>query len=293
MTWQRLFVFGLGDTATIVARRARQQGYMTAGTARSPEKVEALGALGHEAFVFDGSGLRDPARALAGVTHLLCSIPPDDAGDPALRAHEADVVRHGRGLRWIGYLSTTGVYGDHGGAWVDETTPAAPASDRARRRLAAEQQWQAVGRQTGAATHVFRLPGIYGPGRSALDQVRAGTARRIARPGQVFSRIHIEDAATTILASMTRKTGAPVYNVADDEPAPQADVVSHACALLGVAPPPLQAFPDIEASLSAMARSFHAESRRVRNALIKEELGVTLAYPTYREGLRAILAAGG
>jgi nucleoside-diphosphate-sugar epimerase len=157
----------------------------------------------------------------------------------------------------------------------------------------AERQWQALGRRLGVPTHIFRLPGIYGPGRSALDQVRAGTAHRVVRPGQVFSRIHIDDAAATILASMAQPDGSPVYNVADDEPSPQADVVAYACELLGVVPPPLVDYGDVEASLSPMARSFYGESRRVKNDLIKNQLGVTLAHPTYRDGLRAILAAGG
>ena len=290
----RLFIFGLGDTAAVLARRARAQGYAVAGAVRYPDKVRALRDAGHDVVRFaSGTPLDNPAGVLGEATHLLCSIPPDDDGDPAVIAHAADLARHGTGLRWIGYLSTTGVYGDHGGAWVDETTPTAPASDRARRRLVAERQWQALGERIGVPAHVFRLPGIYGPGRSALDQVRAGTARRIMRPGQVFSRIHIVDIATTLLASMDQQHEGTIYNVADDEPSPQADVVDFACHLLGVASPPRVDYAEIEASLSPMARSFYAESRRIRNDLIKRNLGVVLAYPTYREGLRAILAAGG
>ncbi len=289
----RLFIFGFGDTAQQLARAARPRGCTAIGTVRSADKLQALRAGGHETLRFASDApLQDPALAFAGITHLLCSIPPDAAGDPALTAHADDLARHAPGLRWIGYLSTTGVYGDHGGAWIDESTPAAPTSDRARRRLAAERQWLDLGARLTVATHIFRLPGIYGPGRSALDQVRAGTARRIARAGQVFSRIHIADIAATVLASMQQPRPGAIYNVADDEPSPQADVVAFACTLLGVPPPPLVDYAAIEASLSPMARSFYAESRRVRNTLIKRELGVTLAFPTYREGLRAILADG-
>jgi nucleoside-diphosphate-sugar epimerase len=294
MASNRLFIFGLGDTASLLARLAQNQGYATAGTVRSVAKAHALRDLGHDVVVFEaGTRLVNPVGILAGATHLLCSIPPGDDGDPALKAHAADLVHAAGRLRWLGYLSTTGVYGDRAGAWIDETTPPAPASDRARRRLVAERQWQALGHRLGVPTHIFRLPGIYGPGRSALDQVRAGTAHRVVRPGQVFSRIHIDDAAATILASMAQPDGSPVYNVADDEPSPQADVVAYACELLGVVPPPLVDYGDVEASLSAMARSFYGESRRVKNDLIKNQLGVTLAHPTYRDGLRAILAAGG
>ncbi|HEX2890054.1 SDR family oxidoreductase [Vineibacter terrae] len=287
----RLFIFGFGDTARQLARAAHPLGCTAIGTARSADKLQALRADGLEALRFGSDApLDDPTLAFAGITHLLCSIPPDAAGDPALTAHADDLARHAPGLRWIGYLSTTGVYGDHGGAWIDESTPAAPASDRARRRLAAERQWLDLGAHLAVATHIFRLPGIYGPGRSAVDQVRAGTARRIARAGQVFSRIHIADIAATVLASMQQPRPGAIYNVADDEPSPQADVVAFACTLLAVPPPPLVDYAAIEASLSPMARSFYAESRRVRNTLIKRELGVTLAFPTYREGLRAILA---
>jgi nucleoside-diphosphate-sugar epimerase len=273
---------------------ARRLGYTAIGTVRSADKLRALRDGGHDVLRFaSDTPLQDPARAFAGITHLLCSIPPGADGDPALIAHADDLTRHAPGLRWIGYLSTTGVYGDHEGAWIDETTPEAPATDRARRRLAAERQWLDLGVRAAVAAHVFRLPGIYGPGRSALDHLRAGTARRIVRAGQVFSRIHIEDIATTVLASMQRPRAGAIYNVADDEPSPQADVVAFACTLLGVPPPPLVDYGAIEPSLSPMARSFYAESRRVKNALIKRELGVTLAFPTYRDGLRAIFAAGG
>ncbi len=294
MSGNRLFVFGFGDSAMRLADNAATRGYRCAGTVRTADKAPAILARGHDAVHFERTApLSDPANVFAGATHLLSSIPPDPDGDPALAVHGPDIERHARELRWIGYFSTTGVYGDHGGAWVDEDTPPAPASERAQRRLLAEQRWQALGGRLGVPVHIFRLPGIYGPGRSALDQVRAGSARRIVKPGQVFSRIHVDDIATTVLTSMERPERAGLYNVADDEPAPQADVVAYACTLLEVEPPPLIDFAEMESSLSPMARSFYAESRRVRNARIKQELGVTLSYPTYREGLRAILAGGG
>ena len=193
-----------------------------------------------------------------------------------------------RGLEWIGYLSTTGVYGDTGGAWVDETATPAPTGARGRRRLAAENAWLAFGERHGLAVHVFRLAGIYGPGRNALATVRRGAAKRIDKPGHVFSRIHVADIAQVLAASIAKPNPGAIYNVCDDEPAPAADVVAHACALLGVAPPPLT--PLDEADLSPMARSFYADNRRVSNARIKNELGVALRFPDYRAGLASLLA---
>ena len=192
--------------------------------------------------------------------------------------------------RWLGYLSTTGVYGDHGGGWVDEETPPKPGQPRSLSRLAAERAWQAIGLEAGAAVDIFRLPGIYGPGRSAIDQVRAGTARRIDKPGQVFSRIHVEDIAGTVLMAITQAHAGAIYNVADDLPASTSDVVAFACELLGKPVPPVIPWEQAEPTMSAMARSFYARTRRVRNDRIKNELGVVLRYPTYREGLRAIAA---
>ena len=192
-------------------------------------------------------------------------------------------------LEWIGYLSTTGVYGDTGGAWVDESAVhRRRAAARGRRRVKAERGWRALGAAHGVPVHVFRLAGIYGPGRNAIASVRRGAAKRIERPGQVFSRIHVADIAQVLAASIARPRAGAIYNVCDDEPAPGADVVAHACALLGVAPPP--PVPLADAGLSPMARSFYADNRRVSNALIKEELGVELRYPDYRAGLAALLA---
>lgn len=285
----RLFCFGLGYSARALARSLIAEGWRVAGTSRSADGAPAIRALGAEAHRLP---LDDPARALAGTTHLLSSAPPGEAGDPVLAAHGTAIAGL-RGLAWVGYLSATSVYGDRGGAMVDETAPIAPSSARGKRRARAEQQWLDLWRAHGVPVHVFRLAGIYGPGRSALDQVRAGTARRIDKPGHSFSRIHVDDIAVALRASMARPNPGAVYNLCDDEPAPSAEVVAYACELLGVAPPPLVPFAEAEASMSAMAREFWADDRRIDNRRMHEELGVTLRYPSYREGLRAILAARG
>jgi nucleoside-diphosphate-sugar epimerase len=282
---ERLFVFGLGYTALALTRALQAEGWAVAGTTRSAQKQAGLAAAGIEAHLFErGRPLAEAAAALAGTSHLLTSIAPDEAGDPVLDHHLADLTAC-RTLRWVGYLGTTGVYGDHGGTWVDEATPVAPTMARTRRRVAAEGRWLA----SGLPVHVFRLAGIYGPGpaRNALETVRAGTARRVVKPGQLFGRIHVDDIVQVLRASMTRPNPGAIYNVADDEPAPPQDVVTFACELLGVAPPP--EVPFAAAELSPMARSFYSDNRRICNARIKEELGVLLRYPSYREGLRAIL----
>jgi nucleoside-diphosphate-sugar epimerase len=201
--------------------------------------------------------------------------------------HYRELVAGLSTLDWIGYLSTVGVYGDQSGALVDETATPLPNNERTKARAVAESGWLALGEEIGRPVQVFRLAGIYGPGRSALDKIAAGTARRVVKPGQVFNRIHVEDIATVLEASMARPRAGAVYNVADDEPAPPEDVVAYAAALLGVEPPP--AVPFAEAELTPMARSFYSNLRRVCNARIKSELGVALAYPTYREGLRGVL----
>ncbi len=285
----RLFVFGLGYSARVFADRLRARGWAVAGTTRSEAAADALRAEGFEVAIFDRARpLADPAAALAGATHLLVSVPPDEAGDPAAELHGRDIAAC-PSIAWAGYLSTTGVYGDRAGAWVDEDSALEPTSDRAQRRVAAERAWLDLRHTAGLPLHVFRLAGIYGPGRSALDQVRAGTARRIDKPGQVFSRIHVDDLARVLEASIARADPGRVYNVCDDAAAPPAEVVATACELLGVAPPPL--VPIEAAELSAMALSFYRDHKRVSNRRIKEELGVALAYPDYEAGLRAILAA--
>jgi len=233
-----------------------------------------------------GPNADDPhiADDLADSDALLVSVPPDAGGDPVL-PHYGEAIVASR-IGWIGYLSTIGVYGDQGGAWIDETTPPAASSERTRARLAAEASWLALGEKTGKAVQIFRLAGIYGPGRNPIVKVREGRSQRIVKAGQVFNRIHVDDIATTLLASLDRPRPGAIYNVADDEPTPPQVVIEHAARLAGLPPPPEVDFET--ADLSPMARSFYGENKRVRNALIRDELGVRLAYPTYREGLAAL-----
>ena len=285
----RLFCFGLGYSAMVLARRLIAKHWRVAGTVRSDKKAKALAAEGIEAFVFERGRALDPA-ALPGTTHLLSSVPPDEKGDPVLDALGSDLLRL-EGVKWTGYLSTTGVYGDRGGEWVDERAALRPAGKRGAARVAAEDAWRALGR-VGHKVHVFRIAGIYGPGRSALDTVREGRAKRVVKPGQVFGRIHVDDIATVLEASLAKPEADAIYNVADDDPAPPQDVIAYACALLGVEAPPEIPYDIAAKDMSEMARSFYAESKRVSNRKIKEELGVRLAYPDYRKGLQALLAAG-
>lgn len=285
-----LFVFGLGFSGRTIAQRRIAHGDIVSGTVRSREKAQALSAAGVHARVFGPDG-RDSAITddVAACNALLISVPPGISGDPVLASY-ADQIATAPQLRWIGYLSTIGVYGDHGGAWVDEQTPATPTNARSRERADAEQAWLAFGAANNIAVHIFRLAGIYGPGQSQLAQLARGTARRIIKPGQVFNRIHVEDIARVVDASLERPRAGAIYNVTDNEPAPPQDVVSYAAKLCGREPPPEVDFED--AGLTEMGRSFYAEAKRVRNDLLRDELGVTLAYPTYREGLTALRASG-
>ncbi len=280
-----IFCFGLGYTAQALARRLADQGWEVRGTTRSPDKAARLAAKGYRTWLFDRGGPLDtPAEALAGVSHVLTSIAPDETGDPVLSQHATDLAAVPT-LRWAGYLGTTAVYGDRQGGWVDEETPLEPTLARGDRRARAEAAWQA----SGLPVHIFRLAGIYGPGRNAFTNLGDGTARRIVKPGQVFSRIHVEDIATVLQTSMANPRPGRTYNVCDDEPAPPQDVVAYAARLLGIEPPPEQAYET--AQLSPMARTFYKDNRRVRNARIKDGLGVRLAYPTYREGLQSLLGS--
>jgi dTDP-4-dehydrorhamnose reductase len=282
----RLFIFGVGFSGLEIARLARSAGWTIGGTVTTADKAGRLAAEGIETHLFDGTKPL-PRAALARATHILSSVPPLPTGDPVLNSC-AELLRD---ARWLGYLSTTGVYGDTGGAWVDETAPTHPKQPRSIARLAAERAWQAFGLDAGAIVDIFRLPGIYGPGRSAIDQVKKGRARRIDKPGQCFSRIHVADIAATVLAAITRPSPGAIYNVADDLPAPTTDIVAYACELLGMPIPAAIPWDQAAPVMSEMARSFYAESRRARNDRIKQELGVRLRYPTYREGLSAIAAS--
>ena len=282
-----LFCFGIGYSAGFLARDLIAKGWTVAGTCRSRDRQVELSRFGIEAHLFDRDHpLANLADQLAPATHLLSSVPPDAAGDPVIDLHRAeiDAVEH---LAWIGYLSTTGVYGDRDGGWVDEMSELKPTGERGQRRLAAEQAWLSL-RQPA---HLFRLAGIYGPGSSALDTVREGRAKRIVKPGQIFSRIHVGDIVQTLEASIARPHPGAAYNVCDDDPAPPADVIAFAAALLSAPIPPEVPFE--QAELSPMARSFYDDNKRVSNSRIKRELGVALRHPSYRVGLPAILAAGG
>src|SRR6056297_4342825 len=280
-----LLSFGHGYSARALARRLLPRGWQVYGTTRSPERAEHLRAEGITPLLWDSD---DVADALDAATHVLSSAAPTEAGDPVLARHRAAIAAAAPRLDWAGYLSTTGVYGDHGGEWVDEATPLTPSTTRGQARVAAEAEWQAI---PGLPLHIFRLAGIYGPGRGPFEKVRQGTARRVVKPGQVFSRIHVDDIAQVLEASIDAPHPGTAYNLCDDDPAPPQDVIAHAAELLGVAVP--EAVPFDDAELSPMARSFYAESKRVSNRRIKDDLGVRLIHPDYRHGLRALLAEEG
>jgi nucleoside-diphosphate-sugar epimerase len=285
----RLFVFGYGYTARALARRLTPKGWRIFASVRDPSAIKPLAAEGVVGVALDDAdGLTD---ALAGTNALLITAPPDADGCPGLRTLVRQIARAQAFPDWTGYLSTTGVYGDRRGGWVFEESRLLAQSVEGARRVAAERDWLEVGRGMGLTVQLFRLPGIYGPGRSAFDRLRTGEARRIAAPGQVFSRIHVDDLAAGLEASMARPRAGGVYNLCDDEPAANSEVIAYAAGLLGMPLPP--EIPLDAAALSPTAQRFYAESKRVSNARAKAELGWLPAYPTYREGLAAILAAGG
>lgn len=273
-----LLSIGHGYSARAIARRLIAEGWRVIGTTRSAEKAAELKADGVDPIIWPGTPL-----PLEQATHLLTSVAPDKLGDPVLNEARQDLMQ-ARHIQWAGYLSTTGVYGDQAGGWVDENTPLAPSTERGQARKTAEDEWRSL----GLPLHIFRLAGIYGPGRGPFSKVRKGTARRIIKAGQVFSRTHVDDIAQVVTSSIAHPNPGAVYNVCDDDPAPPQDVIGHAAELLGLPMPPAVDFQ--EADLSPMARSFYAESKRVSNTRIKEELGVKLLYPSYREGLAALLA---
>ncbi|MCF7698744.1 SDR family oxidoreductase [Loktanella sp. M215] len=279
---QTLLSFGHGYSAQALERILLPQDWRIIGTTRSEDKAASLMARGVEPRIWPGA---DMTPALDAATHLLISASPDDGSDPVLDALHDDIAARAGQFAWVGYLSTTGVYGDHDGDWVDESTPLTPATKRGQARVAAEAAWQAI---PGLPLHIFRLAGIYGPGRGPFAKVRNGTARRIIKDGQVFSRTHVADIGRVLAASIRQPNPGAIYNVCDDDPAPPQDVIAYAAELLGLPVPEAVRFEDAE--MTPMARSFYAESKKVRNDRIKEELGVDLLFPDYRSGLRALLA---
>jgi nucleoside-diphosphate-sugar epimerase len=281
-----LLSIGHGYSAQALAPLLLARGWRVIGTTRSADKAERLRAQGVEPVIWEGGAL-----PLEGVSHLLTSVAPGPPGDPVLAAAGAQIAQAAPQLDWVGYLSTIGVYGDHAGGWVDEATPLTPSTKRGQARVEAEATWGALAAAHRLPLHIFRLAGIYGPGRGPFEKVREGIARRIIKPGQVFSRIHVADIAQVLLASIDRPDPGAVYTVCDDDPAPPQDVIGFAAELLGLPLPPAVDFE--RADLSPMARSFYAESKRVRNDKIKHDLGVVLRYPTYRAGLQAVLDQAG
>ncbi|MCR8826791.1 SDR family oxidoreductase [Pseudosulfitobacter koreensis] len=280
-----LLSFGHGYSARALAAVLIPQGWRVIGTTRSADKAQEILRTGVEPLVWpDGD---DVLPVLDAASHLLISAGPGPEGDPVLNALHGAIAARAADLRWVGYLSTTGVYGDHDGDWVDEYTPLNPTTERGQLRKDAEAAWRAI---PDLPLHIFRLAGIYGPGRGPFEKVRQGTARRIIKEGQVFSRTHVEDIAQVLAASIAQPAPGTAYNVCDDDPAPPQEVIAYAATLLGLPVPP--AVPIEEAEMSPMARSFYAESKRVRNDRIKDALGVRLRYPTYREGLAALLNKG-
>lgn len=280
-----LFCFGLGYCADYLSAKLIKQGWQVSATCRTSEKAAVLEASGIRPVLL--SGKKVTVTDLDKADHILISVPPEqDGSDPVLNFAEAALAALQDQIKWVGYLSTTGVYGDHQGAWIDEETPAGLLSERGQRRVAAEAQWAA----TGLPMHYFRLAGIYGPGRNSLRALQNGTARRVVKQGQVFSRIHLADITRILEASMANPNAGRAYSVCDDTPAPPQDVVTYAAELMGVSPPALQDFATAE--LSPMARSFYGENKRIRNNRIKEELGVSLEYPDYRAGLSALWESG-
>lgn len=277
-----LLSLGHGFSARALADRLIPQGWRIVGTTRSADKCDAIAATGVEPLIWPGS---DIAPLLQEFPHVLVSAGPGPEGDPVLNALGPQIVQAARGLRWVGYLSTTGVYGDHQGGWVDETTPLTPATKRGLARVEAEGAWAAI---PDLPLHIFRLAGIYGPGRGPFAKVRKGTARRIIKQGQLFSRIHVEDIALALELSINAPDAGAIYNLCDDDPAPPQDVIGHAAELLGLPLPPAVDFETAE--MTPMARSFYAESKKVSNGHIKSALGWVPQYPDYRTGLAALLA---
>lgn len=288
---KRLFCFGYGYTADYLGYALQQHddGWTIGGTTRDEERRRELLSRRIRARIFDYEHpIPDPHTRFNRFTHLLICTPPDDNGDPVFNMHANELVDLPN-LKWVGYLSSTGVYGDRGGGDVTESSEVRPISQRGSRRALAEQQWLSLHQRYGLPVHIFRLSGIYGPGRSALDSIRAGVARRIDKPGHVFNRIHVDDIIQTLLASFAQPNPGSIYNLADDNPVPSHEVIAYACQLLGLNPPPL--IPFDEADMAPIALSFYKDNKHVRNDKVKSELGVQLKYPDYKSGLEGCLQA--
>lgn len=280
-----LLSFGHGYSARALTSLLLSEGWQVTGTTRSADKAEQLEQQGVRPRIWPGDDLSD---VIAQATHILISAAPGIDGDPVLAEWRSELAARGSDLHWVGYLSTTGVYGDHQGGWVDESSALTPSTRRGKLRVEAEAAWRALAEESGLPLHIFRLAGIYGPGRGPFAKVRNGTARRIIKQNQVFSRTHVDDIARVLHASIHQPNPGAIYNVCDDDPAPPQDVIACAAELLGLPLPPEEPFETAE--MSPMARSFYADSKRVRNDRIKQELGVVLKYPTYKECLTAMLA---
>ena len=292
MTQKFLFGFGLGYSFHMVAHAVQDDlGFRVGGTTTTPEKRAHLKEkVGIPVHLFDREHrLEDPGKTFEGVTHVLSSIPPDEDGDPAVDMHGDDIAAI-EGLQWAGLFSTTGVYGNRDGAWVDESSELTPNNHRSELRVKAEEQWLDLHRKHGVPAHIFRLAGIYGPGRSPLDQVRGGKARRMVKPGLTLGRIHLDDIVGAVLASIQNPNPGAIYNVTDDEPMPPQDIIAYACKILGVDAPDEMAYDDVKAHLPPIVQEFYGDNKRVSNKRLKEELGYTFKHPNYRDGLDALLA---
>jgi nucleoside-diphosphate-sugar epimerase len=285
---QKLFCFGYGYTCDFLARRLQETGGWTiSGTTRSAERQSAIREKNIPLYIFNyDKPLGDPVLFFEDVTHLLISTPPSDDGDPSYLMHAKDILNIPN-LKWVGYLSSTATYGDHQGGWVDETTEIIPNTIRGSRRAKAEKQWLSLHSKHNLPVHIFRLAGIYGPGRSALDTVKAGLAKRIYKPNHAFNRIYVKDIVRVLMASMNQPNPGSIYNLSDDFAAPSHEVIEYACELLNIEPPPL--VPLEEANLSPMARSFYADNKKIRNDKIKKEFGLELDYSDYKKGLQDCL----
>ncbi len=289
----RLFCFGIGFSARALIDHLSVADWSTGGTVRDLNNAENLVKNGIDATLWNGGELTHEAKnKLLAATHVLVSVPPGETGDPVINA-ASDILKASTNLIWLGYLSTTGVYGNTDGAFVDEKAPLNPSSPRSERRVAAESAWLDLHKKAKIPVHIFRLAGIYGPGRSVFDQIRKGAAKRINKPGHAFSRIHVDDIARILAASISQPNPGAIYNVCDNEPAPPAEVTEYACHLLGKDSPPLEEFDVVKDRMSPMGLSFWTDNRRVDNARIRKELGVKLRYPDYRAGLQAIFAEEG